>query len=213
MVYFAVEDYSLQDEGAKQHWDTPRYASHWSFPQFNKSVVPYMIASNCEEVTLELNGKRLYVKEPVAYPNRLIKGYIPYLPGTVTVKGYIGGQEVCQYSLHTPDDAVKLKFDADALSLKAEEGFMKLLTVRAFDKEGIAVFRESAKVTFQVSGPAEIVPAVDNGDLSSSEPYDRNWMHMYRGCVSTVIRLTGAKGRVVLTATAEGFMPHSLLFM
>lgn len=29
-------------------------------------------------------------------------------------------------------------------------------------------------------------------------------MHMYRGCVSTVIKLTGEKGRVVLTADCEG---------
>jgi len=210
MVYFAVEDYSLEDELVKEHWDTPRYASHWDFPQLKKSVVPYMIATNCEEVTLDVNGKQFYVKKPSEYPNRMIKGYLPYLAGTVTVRGYIGGQEVCQYVVKTSQPAVKLAFDAEELQLPAEEGFHKLVTVRAYDKEGVAVFRETAKVTFNVTGPAEII-SVDNGDLCSSEPYDRNWMHMYRGFVSTVIRLTGEPGRVVLTASASGLYAGRLI--
>lgn len=72
------------------------------------------------------------------------------------------------------------------------------------------VFRDSSKVVFRVEGPVEIV-AVDNGDLSSSEPYDRNWMHLYHGCVSTVIRLTGEKGRVVLSAFSEGMYSAQLV--
>jgi len=212
MVYFAVQDYSLQDEGTKEHWDTPRYASHWSFPQFNKTVVPYMIATNCEEVVLDVNGKRIYTNRPASYPNRMITGYLPYLPGEVTVRGYIGGREVCKYAVRTAGPAVRLGFDAEELSLSAADGCQKLFTVRALDQEGTPVFRESAKVTFSVTGPAEIV-AVDNGDLCSSEPYDRNWMHMYRGCVSTVIRLTGEPGRVVLTAHANGMYPADLVIV
>src|SRR5690606_9534954 len=212
MVYFAVEDYSLQDEGAKQHWDTPRYASHWSFPQFDKTVIPYMIATNCDEVVLELNGKRLYTRKPSSFPNRMIKGYLPYLPGTVSVKGYIDGQEVCQYTLTTAGPTVKLGFDMEEIKLEAKEGFQKLFTVRALDKEGNHVFRESAKVTFKVTGPAEIV-AVDNGDLCSNEPYDSQSMHMYRGCVSTVLRLTGEQGRVVLSAYGDGLYAGQLVIL
>ena len=210
MVYLAVMDYSLQDEGAKEHWDAPRYASHWNFPQFNKTVIPYMIASNCEEVSLELNGKRFYVKKPSDFPNRMITGYLPYQPGTVIVRGYLAGQEVCSYTLKTAGPAVRLGFDKEELRLTAAEGYHQLLTVRAYDKDGTLVFRESAKVTFDVTGPAEII-RVDNGDLSSSEPYDRGWMHMYRGQVSTIIRLTGEQGRIVLTAHAEGMQPARIV--
>lgn len=49
MVHFEVMDYSLSDEGVKDHWDIPMYAGHWHFPQFTNTVVPYMIASNCEK--------------------------------------------------------------------------------------------------------------------------------------------------------------------
>jgi beta-galactosidase len=203
MVYFAVMDYSLQDEGTKEHWDAPRYASHWNFPQFNKTVIPYMIATNCEEVKMDLNGKEIYLKKPSSYPNRMITGYLPYLPGNITVRGFIKDEEVCKYTLKTAGPAVKLGFDFEEITLDAVEGYEKLFTVRAKDRDGTPVFRESAKVTFKVTGPAEIV-AVDNGDLCSSESYHSNYMHMYHGCLSTVIRLTGEKGRVVLSAYAEG---------
>lgn len=210
MVYMAVLDYSLSDEGVKEHWDAPRYASHWNFPQFHKTVIPYMIASNCEKVTIELNGKLIHIKKPEAFPNRMITGYLPYLPGTVIVKGWNGGQEVCQYSLKTAGPAVRLEFDAEEISLNAADVVHKLFTVRTKDAEGIPVFRESAKVAFRVTGPAEIA-GVDNGDLSSSEPYDRNWMHMYHGRVSAVLRFMGEGGRVVLSAEAEGMYPARLV--
>ncbi|MBB3113750.1 beta-galactosidase [Paenibacillus phyllosphaerae] len=210
MVYMAAMDYSLQDEGVKEHWDAPRYASHWNFPQFNKSVIPYMIATNCEEVTLELNGKRFYTKRPSEYPNRMITGFVPYLPGTITVRGFNGSQEVCCYTLATAGPSARLGFDTESVRLAAREGYHQLWTVRAKDHEGIPVFGESAKVTFRVTGPAEIV-RVDNGDLCSSEPYDRYWMHMYRGGVSAVIRLTGETGRIVLSAYADGMQPAQVV--
>ena len=56
VVHFSVMDYSLDDEGVKEHWDSPIYADHWHFPQFRKTLIPYMIASNCDEVHLFLNG-------------------------------------------------------------------------------------------------------------------------------------------------------------
>lgn len=210
MVYFAVMDYSLPDEGVKEHWDTPRYASHWDFPQFNKTVIPYMIATNCEEVVLELNDKPYSVKRPSVSPNRMITGYLPYKPGVITVRGYINGKEACRYTLKTASPAVKLGFDFEEITLKAVEGYQKLFTVRAKDIDGTTVFHESAKVTFSVTGPAEIV-AVDNGDICSNEPYGENFMHMFHGCVSTVIRLTGEKGRVVLSAFSEGMHAAQLV--
>jgi beta-galactosidase len=133
----------------------------------------------------------------------MITGYLPYIPGTVMVRGFINNKEVCQYTLKTAGPAVRLGFDCKEINLEAKAGYEKLFTVRAIDLEGVPVFRESANVVFRVTGPAELV-AVDNGDLSSSEPYDNNGMHMYHGCVSTVIRLTGEKGRVELFAVSEG---------
>lgn len=211
MVHLSVMDYSLMDEGVKEMWDMPIYADHWHFPQFCKAVIPYMIASNCGQVRLFLNGDALEVPRPGDCENRVITGFVPWQPGTLEAVGYEEGREVCRHTLVTPGPAVKLEFgevsgsdsDADALFLPAEEGYECLLTVRAKDKEGNPYFRESALVRFAVEGEADIV-GVDSGNLMSSESYQETFIHMYHGCASVQIRLRGRAGRIVVRANADG---------
>lgn len=213
MVHFAVMDYSIPDEGAKEHWDYPRYVSHWEFPQFHKTVIPYMIATNCEEVELHVNEKRFLVPPVADFPNRAVVGYIPYLPGTVTVIGKNHGEEVCRHTVKTPQIAVKLAFEQEEQNVYLEteqiwengeaiRPYQVLLKVRALDQENIPVFRESGKVQFVVEGPAELV-GVDNGDIQSAEPCDSDVIHLFRGKASVALRITG-EGRVRVTAYAAG---------
>lgn len=213
MVHFSVMDYSMEDEGAKEHWDIPMLADHWHFPQFRKAVVPYMIMSNCEEVQLYLNGKRIYVPRPAECRNHVISGFLPYHPGTVEAVGLNAGTEVCRHTLRTPGMAVQLGFAGDAwtfqcgdggcMELTAQRGYQIQLAVRALDSEGNPCFRESARVRFRVEGPAA-VRAVDAGELVGSEPYKDSAVHLYHGQACVVIELTGEPGRVCVMADADG---------
>ena len=206
MVHFSVMDYSLEDEGVKEHWDMPIYADHWHFPQFHKTVIPYMIASNCEEVALYLNGKRFFLPRPADCPNRMITGFLPYQPGCVKAVGYKNGEEVCCHVLKTPGPSVRLSFTREEIKAPAERGYEMLLTVRAEDEEGNPYFRESSRVRFQIEGDGEIL-SVDNGNLMTNEPYQADFIHMYHGCASVRIRLGGSAGRIVVSACAEGMYP------
>ena len=199
MVHFAVMDYSIPDEGIKEHWDYPRYVSHWEFPQFHKTVIPYLIATNCEQVELYVNDKQFMIKPLKAFPNRMITGFLPYLPGEVLIVGKKNGTEVCRQVLNTPGIAVKLAFDKEELF--AAPG-RRLLKVRAYDEEDNPVFRESARVKFMVEGPAQIV-GVDNGDMQSMEPYNNDFIHLYHGKANVALHITG-EGRVRVTAFAGG---------
>lgn len=203
MVHFSVMDYSLADEGVKEHWDLPMYADHWHFPQFHKTVIPYIIASNCEEVVLYLNDKRFYIPRPEECSNRLITGFLPYQPGTVAAIGYQDGKEVCRHMTVTPGPAVKLEFEKQKIHIGAEAGYELLLTVRAEDEEGNPYFRESSMVRFRVEGPGTVL-AVDNGNLMGNEPYGESFLHLYQGKASVLIRLDGRPGRVVVSAAADG---------
>ncbi len=203
MVHFSVMDYSLEDEGVKDHWDIPMYAHHWHFPQFHNTVIPYMIASNCEDVKVFVNDSRIYVKRPAEYENRLITGFLPWLPGKVTVIGYNNGEEVCREEIRTPGPAVALAFEETNIFLPASNGYQKLLSLHAVDEEGTPCFRESAKIRFRAEGPVKIL-AVDNGDAKSLEPYQADTIHLYHGCASVMVALTGTEGRSVIYADAEG---------
>lgn len=203
MVHFSVMDYSLLDEGVKEHWDTPIYADHWYFPQFHKTVIPYIISSNCDEVRLFLNEKRFYLPKPAECKNRLITGFLPWQPGTVKVQGYIDGRMVCEHITTTPGPAVKLEFDKEEVCIKKQEGYEILLTVRAKDEKGAACFRDSSLVRFRTEGQVRIL-AVDNGNLMGNEPYNEKFIHMYHGCASVQVVLAGKSGRAMVWADADG---------
>lgn len=212
VVHFSVMDYSLDDEGVKEHWDSPIYADHWHFPQFRKTLIPYMIASNCDEVHLFLNGKQFFIPRPSECKNGIITGFLPWQPGTVTVVGYQNGKEACRHEVVTPGMAVALAFDQECdhkecvstvnLGIPEKKQHL-LLTVRAVDENGNSCFRESGKVHFAVEGAAKIV-GVDNGDICSNEPYHEDSVHLYHGCASVMLELYCKPGRVSVHAFGDG---------
>ncbi|MBE6701249.1 MAG: glycoside hydrolase family 2 protein [Ruminococcaceae bacterium] len=203
MVHFSVMDYSLQDEGSKWHWSIPPYADHWHFPQVHKVMIPYIVVSNCDEVEIYLNGSKYLLPRPKDCENRIINGFLPYLPGVVKVVGLIDGKEVCSYETHTPDFASSLRFDKEVYHCPAEEGYEKLITVRAVDKDGHPVFRDTSLVEFTVEGDAEVI-ATDNADFKNEEPYSSNMKHLFQGQCSVLVRLHGKKGRVIVKANSSG---------
>ena len=212
VAHFSVMDYSLDDEGVKEHWDSPIYADHWHFPQFRKTLIPYMIASNCDEVHLFLNGKQFFIPRPSECKNGIITGFLPWQPGNVTAIGYKDGKEVCRHEVVTPGMAVALAFDQECdhkecvstvnLGMPEKKQHL-LLTVRAVDENGNPCFRENGKVHFAVEGAAKIV-GVDNGDICSNEPYQEDSVHLYHGCASVMLELYCKPGRVSVHAFGDG---------
>lgn len=218
MVRFAVMDYTIPDEGTKWHWGIPPYVEHWEFPVQHKLIVPFAIASNCEEVKVELSGGgyldkmvqwelgskvQYLMPRPADCENRLITGFLPYKPGIVTVTGYIGGEPVCTHRLVTPGPTEKLVFTQPEYQMLAQAGYEQLFAVQALDGQDLPVFRDSSEVTFRVEGAAEVL-ATDNGDLSSNAPYSQNHVQLYRGQASVLLRFDGTPGEVTLYAEADG---------
>lgn len=210
-VHFMVADYSWPDENIKEHWDIPPFIHHWHFPSVHKAVLPYMITTNCDEVRIELPQRTLYVKPVREFPNRVVTGYLPYQPGTITVIGYRGGVEVCRESTTTPvSPAVNLQFTNttcmkpldETLTLDSSADTRMLLSVQGYDTANNPVLRESAPVRFTAEGPMRIL-GVDNGNLMSNEPYGNTSIHMHQGVASVMLQPTG-QGRCVIRASAPG---------
>ena len=213
-VHFMVADYTQPDENIKEHWDIPPYVHHWEFPQRQRGVLPYMVATNCDEIRIVLPTRTLEVKPLAEWPDRVVTGHLPWQPGELTVIGYRDGVEVCRENTVTPvSPAVALRFSdvtalgrpalSEAVAMGAEAGYERLFSVTCHDVDGNPVFRESAPVRFRVEGPARIV-GVDNGTLMGNEPYGGDTIHMHQGVASVMVRLTGQPGRVVLCADAPG---------
>ena len=205
MVYFAVMDYSQMDEGVKEHWDIPMYAHHWQFNQYHKTVVPYMIATNCDYVELWLNNKPFYPARPSDSANGVIHGYLPCHMGRIEVRGFYDGQAepVAVQVVETADVASELRFDETEIRIDCDGVVDKLLTVRAVDRAGRVNYNEEATVHFAIEGDAEIV-GVDNGNIMRNEPFTGQTIHLYHGVASVQIRVRADSGRVVVQAKSPG---------
>nr|MCR5326734.1 beta-galactosidase [Bacteroidales bacterium] len=126
-----------------------------------------------------------------------------YEPGTLEVKVYSdracyeAGKCLCSESVRTAGAPAKIQLSADY------EG-TELIYVRAeiLDADGILVPDAGNNVSFSVSGPAGIL-ATDAGDPTSHAPFMSSSVDAFHGLASAILHRTG-RGRVVVTATAEG---------
>lgn len=216
VVRFAVLDMSMGDEGVQPHWDAPRYKRHWSFPQFQAAVIPYMAATNCEQVEIWLRGRRYRPAPTKDFPDGIVRGFLPYWPGEVTAVGLRDGREVCRDTVVTPGPAAYLRFDQEETTVRLRRDdesralpYQLLCKVRAYDQEGNPVFHEYARVRFTVEGPAAIV-GTDNGDMQRADPFTGSDVHLYGGHAAAALRITG-EGRVRVSAHAPGLRPASAI--
>jgi beta-galactosidase len=166
------------------------------------------VYSNCQQVELFLNGKSLGSQPlpPDASPRSWT---VPFQPGTLKAVGKNGGAIVATSQLHTAGAASQILLKADRESLEPGWDHVSYVKASIADANGVQVPTGNDEVTFSVSGPGEIA-AVDNGNNSSSEPFQAKQRQAYLGQCFAIIRATGSSGPITLTATAPGRKPATI---
>ena len=159
--------------------------------------------SNCEEVELLLNGQTQGRRRPDEAPNRILTWALPWKPGSLTARGYIGGKQVAEHLLKTAGAPEHLEVIADRPGLQANGQDLCHVEVRVVDKEGMVVPAATNQIGFDINGPARLI-GVDNGDLTSNESYVSHSRHAFWGRCLAVIRAGNREGESKLLVTAEG---------
>ena len=210
MVHFAVLDYTVPDEDVKEHWDVPPYQEHWDFPMFRRIVIPYRIATNCDDVELYLNGKRFYTPRPADCRDRVIEGFIPWQAGQIDVYGIRNGKKAAEFHLHTPGQASRLVWEEAGTdqTLSVEPGEYRMFRIRCVDEDGNLCFRAQNRIQIIAEGPAE-TESLDNGYLSDPELYGRDSLKLYQGGLGVLVYRNG-EGIARITASCEG-LPDAVL--
>ena len=75
------------------------------------------------------------------------------------------------------------------------------MTLRVTDAGGQLAPRSKNRISFDVTGPAEII-ATDNGDATSFEPFQSKERAAFNGLCLVIVRSTGQSGSIVLKATS-----------
>lgn len=167
---FGILDYCgfMKDEAwyLKSVWtDEPvlHIFPHWNLQGHEGETVEVWAYSNCDEVELIVNGKKL--GRQTMPKNGHLKWQAVYQPGKVVAIGYKNGKRMLTKQVETTKPAYKIVMKTDRQTISADGRDVAVVTVEVQDAKGRIVPDACPMLTFKLAGDGRIL-GVGNGDPS-----------------------------------------------
>ncbi len=128
---------------------------HWNLDGHEGEEVSIWVYSNCDEVQLTVNGRRLERKKMPE--NGHLEWTATYRPGHVKATGYKNGRKVMEERIETAGKAVNAETTYETI------GDISIATVRMLDEKGRFVPTACEKISFNTDGKWKIL-GWGNGD-------------------------------------------------
>ena len=181
---------------------------HWNLQGHEGEEVEVWAYSNCDEVELTVNGKKLG-RQPMPR-NGHLKWKAVYQPGRVEAIGYKNGKRILTKTIETTKAATKVVLKADRQQIAADGQDMAIVNIELHDQKGRFVPNACPVLTFCLEGDASII-GCGNGDpsyLGSDHP-DKQPCHTFsipafNGRAQVLIQSGKLPSTVTLKCTAEG---------
>ncbi|ADO54646.1 glycoside hydrolase family 2 TIM barrel-domain containing protein [Paenibacillus polymyxa] len=185
------------------HWKSPTMEDHWTFPEYAGKLIGLVTFTNCESVELIVNEESYGERKLTDFPNHLILWELPYTPGKIRAIGRNGNQQVCEHELTTAGLPYALKLEANRAILPADGHEISHVEVTVIDQHGIVVPNQDVDLSFELHGDGRIL-GIDNGDLTSDEPYKGKERRTHRGRCLVIVQSGDVAGELLLQASADG---------
>ena len=190
---------------------------HWNLSGHEGEEVELWAYSNCDEVELTVNGKRLG-RQPMP-KNGHLKWKATYQPGKVVATGYKSGRRILVQTVETTKPAAKVVLRADRQTITADSRDVAIVTVEIHDSKGRIVPDACPMLTIRLNGDARIL-GVGNGDpayLGPDHPQDANCKEFqipaFNGLAQIIIQTGHQPGSINLTCAADGLQSADLLLI
>jgi beta-galactosidase len=168
------------------------------------------VYSSCDEVELFVNGRSLGRKPTNRSTEFTASWEVPYQAGVLKAVGYTGAREVRSAELRTAGEPARIKLSADRARIRADGRDLSYVTVELADARGVRNPRAEHLLKFALQGPGSIV-AVGNANPVSTESYQRPERKAWQGRALVIVKSEKRPGRIVVTASAQGLPPASLV--
>lgn len=181
---------------------------HWNLQGHEGEEIELWAYSNCDEVELTVNGKKLARQKMPR--NGHLKWNVVYQPGKVVAVGYKNGKRILTQTISTTKPASKIVMTSDRQLIKADGLDVAVVTVEIQDKNGLVVPDACPMLKLHLEGKARIL-GVGNGDPSylgadhSSELNCKEFeIPAFNGYAQVLVQSDEEASQVKLTATSEG---------
>ncbi len=176
---------------------------HWNLAGHEGEEVSVWVYSNCDEVSLQVNGKNLGRKK-MPHGGHL-EWKAVYAPGSVKAVGYKAGKKVCTEVIRTSGAPAALKASIDRAEISGDGRDLSVINLSVYDSKGNFVPDASVPVTITVEGPARILGA-GNGDPAfrgkerPENPSSRTFtIDTFNGLAQVLIQSAGGSGEATVT--------------
>ena len=181
---------------------------HWNLTGHEGEEVDIWAYSNCDEVELTVNGKKLGRQQMPK--NGHLKWKAVYQPGKVVATGYKNGKRILTETIETTQPASKLMLKTDRQTIAADGRDVAIVTIEVQDSKGRIVPDACPILTFHIEGEGRIL-GVGNGDpsyLGADHPKDKDCREFsipaFNGLAQVIIQSTKTAGSLQLTAISDG---------
>ena len=179
---------------------------HWNLQGHEGETVDIWAYSNCDEVELTVNGKRLgRQKMP---KNGHLKWSAVYQPGKVVATGYKNGRRLLTETIETTQPAAKVVMRTEQAAIAADGRDVAIVTVEVQDAKGRLVPDACPVLTFRLQGEGRIL-GVGNGDpsyLGEDHPAARDCREFtipaFNGLAQVIVQSTPTPSALTLSCSA-----------
>lgn len=204
MVSIAVEHQGFDLAVTRDLWQWPRRLPVWNFDErINGLVMQVYTVTNCEEVELFLNGKKMGRERTADFPNHTIEWNVPYHKGLLLAKAFNGDKEVAQYVVKTTGKTNTLVVTPDRSTIAADGQDLAYITLELQDKDGLRVLTDDRALSVSLEGEGTLM-GLQSGDLRRPDSFATPAVRSYFGRAMVIVRSTRKPGTMRVKVRMEG---------
>ncbi len=181
---------------------------HWNLQGHEGEEVEIWAYSNCDEVELTVNGRKL--GRQTMPKNGHLKWKTTYKPGRMVATGYKDGKRCMTQTVETTKAPEKIVLKVDRQNISADGHDVCIVNVEVHDGKGRMVPDACTNLTLHLEGEGRILGA-GNGDpsyLGEDHPRDYDCHHFsipaFNGMAQFIVQSSHTPSKVCLRCTAEG---------
>jgi beta-galactosidase len=200
---FKKDRFYLYQSRWRPYFKMAHILPHWTWPDRIGKITPVHVYSSGDEAELFLNNKSLGRKKKGQYEYRFRWDSVIYMPGQLKVITYKNGKQWATDIMQTARQAAKLELSADRSMITADGKDLSFITLRVLDDKGIVVPQANNHITFEISGPGEIV-STDNGDPADLISFYSKERNAFNGLALVIVKAkSGMPGTIKITAKSN----------
>ena len=180
---------------------------HWNLQGHEGDSIDIWVYSNCDEVELTVNGKKLD-RKPMPRNGHLSWKAV-FQPGAVKAVGYKNGKKILARTVETTGAPARISLTADRSVIQADNRDVAVCNIELQDKKKRFVPTACNDLTITVSGPVRIL-GVGNGDpayQATERPADADartyQVKAFNGLAQVLLQSTGEVGEATMTVVSE----------